>query len=180
MEFYREKKIRKIIETDLKPVEASNKLSPLVAQSPKWYKFKSPFWGNDKPYEGNIEDNTFYLSKKNYLRIKGVIEDRGNGSVITLEIRDDTKPGTGYLVGRKDTAALSLILNFSFVAIFLTNLFHISTRTAIPIAALTTPTTCYLIWKKNKIYLQKLMTKVEEESKLLTEIFQGKLIEVKK
>jgi hypothetical protein len=148
MEFFQDKRLKATIETPLTAEEAIKKLSEYVAILPKWYKFKSPFWSNDKPYEGNIEDNTFYLSKKNYLRIKGAIEDRGNGSMITLEIRDDTKPGTGYLVGRKDTAALSLILNFSFVAIFLTNLFHISTRIAIPIAALTIPTTCYLIWKK--------------------------------
>lgn len=53
--------------------------------------------------------------------------------------------------------------------------FNVSTKIAVLIGFLTSPVTGYTIWKTNKVYLQKLTTKVEQESQFLTEILQGKL-----
>ncbi len=179
MEFYLEKITKGSIESKLPVEEAIDKLSQHVASPPEWYKFRSPFWGGDKPYEGRISGNSFSILKKDYLSLKGTIECKGNGSVVSIEMQDITgssRDPSGW-AGKKTTAALGMVVYPLGLVVLLTTIFQLTSTIVIGTAALMIPIVGYTIWKTNKLCIHKFMTKADDEAEFLSRILDGKRVE---
>ena len=173
MEFYRDKKIQVTLETKLNPDEIVNRLLPHIEPKTPWYKLRVFPEPSMKSFAGEINRDGFMLVSKDYLSIKGLIRKKDNECAITM-IFSDHQTGSRapeYWMGSMSNAVFGMgVISIASFAL-LKYLLNLHFSTSLVICFLLVGMMIYQMIKINKVYIEKLELRVDENQKLLFNMF---------
>lgn len=180
MNLFRERTKAIEIQSTLPPSEIIRRLSTQIAKPTKWYTFKWFTWQSDhnKPYEGKIINNCFYLtSMSDYSKVKGKIETNSSGSLIKLRIIPEPllRPVTftsdykicGFplqTVGSFAFGIGALVISALFAAIYI---FDPTPKLMLLIAALLFIAFCFVIGTYIRVYEKLIDVRIDRNIELI-------------